>query len=147
EQLFEGAYDINRRRAGDEGPALGRYANDRYYSGGAYYFATLAGAQFYYTLATALNRGARLAVAPENTHFRTRLATAASADPSRIAAALIERGDAILRTVRRYTPPAGELSEQFDQTTGAQSSARELSWSYAAFITAVAARRQACRAT
>jgi len=147
EQLFEAAYDINRRRAADEGPALGRYANDRYYSGGAYYFATLAAAEFYYRLATALERGARFPVVPDNERFRARLGTASAEDRSRISPALIARGDAILRTVRRYTPASGELSEQFDQRTGDQSSARALSWSYAALITAAAARQRACRAT
>ena len=52
-----------------------------------------------------------------------------------------------MRTVRTFTPTGGELSEQFDQTTGAQSSAKHLSWSYAAFITAAASRTQACLPT
>ena len=51
------------------------------------------------------------------------------------------RGDAYLETVRAFTPASGDLSEQFDQTTGAQTSARHLAWSYAAFMTAIAARR------
>jgi len=33
------------------------------------------------------------------------------------------------------------LSEQFDQKTGAQTSAKHLAWSYAAFISCLAARR------
>ncbi|HEY4275294.1 MAG TPA: glycoside hydrolase family 15 protein [Rhizomicrobium sp.] len=51
------------------------------------------------------------------------------------------RGDAYLETVRAFTPESGDMSEQFDQTTGAQTSARHLTWSYAAFLTAVAARQ------
>ena len=43
--------------------------------------------------------------------------------------------------MRAFTPESGDLSEQFDQTTGAQTSARHLAWSYAAFMTAIAARR------
>jgi glucoamylase len=53
----------------------------------------------------------------------------------------IEKGDAYLETVRAFTPESGDLSEQFDQTDGAQTSARHLAWSYAAFLTAIAARR------
>ena len=53
----------------------------------------------------------------------------------------IEKGDAYLETVRAFTPESGDLSEQFDQNDGAQTSARHLAWSYAAFLTAVAARR------
>jgi glucoamylase len=51
-----------------------------------------------------------------------------------------------MATVRRFTPPTGELSEQFDQTDGHQSSAKDLAWSYASFITAVAAGRAAAQA-
>jgi glucoamylase len=54
---------------------------------------------------------------------------------------LIQRGDAFLETVRAFTPPSGDMSEQFDQNTGAQTSAKHLAWSYAAFISCVAARR------
>ena len=38
---------------------MGRYASDVYYSGGAYYFATLGAAEFYFTLASQLASGAR----------------------------------------------------------------------------------------
>ena len=39
-----------------------------------------------------------------------------------------------------------ELSEQFDRLTGVQISAKQLAWSYAAFITAAASRRRAYEA-
>jgi glucoamylase len=104
--LFNADYAINRGRPADRGPAMGRYAGDKYFSGGAYYFSTLAAAEFCYR------------------------------------AGLIARGDAYLRTVQAYTPLNGDLSEQFDQNTGQPNSARQLAWSYAAFITCVAARRR-----
>jgi glucoamylase len=62
------------------------------------------------------------------------------------AAAALERGDAMMRTVRAFTPTGGDLSEQFDRTTGAETSARNLAWSYAAFVTAAASRARALRA-
>jgi glucoamylase len=113
EALFDSAYPINQGRSSLMGPAMGRYARDRYFSGGAYYFSTLGAAEFCF------------------------LAAAQSDEPP----TWIKRGDAFLATVRRYTPENGELSEQFDQRTGAQTSARHLAWSYAAFISCVAARR------
>jgi glucoamylase len=117
--LFDAAYPINRdRHATGRGPALGRYPGDRYYSGGAYYFSTLGAAELCYR-------------------------AAAGADAARAWGA---RGDAYLATVRAYTPASGELSEQFDQATGAQASARHLAWSYAALITCAAARRAAAAA-
>ncbi len=105
-ELFDSTYAINRKRPSSRAPALGRYQGDHYYSGGAYYFTTLAAAEFHY------RAGDR------------------------------DRGNAYLETVRAFTPENGDLSEQFDQNSGAQTSARHLAWSYAAFLTAVAARRE-----
>lgn len=117
--LFDAAYPINHARPAGRGPAMGRYAGDVYYSGGAYYFSTLGAAEFC---------------------FR---AAAPGGEPAR---AWLARGDAYLATVRAYTPAGGELSEQFDQRSGAQTSAKHLAWSYAAFISCVAARRIAAAA-
>jgi glucoamylase len=148
EELFEAEYAINRERPAGRGPAMGRYRNDAYYSGGAYFFATLAVAEFYFTLAVALLSGAEMAVTDENRRFRQRLGIAEEAADSRaLAAAAIERGDAIMRTVQAYAPAGGDLSEQFDHETGAQTSAKHLSWSYAAFITAAVRRSHAYLAT
>jgi glucoamylase len=147
EELFEAEYAINQQRPRSHGAALGRYPQDRYYSGGAYYFSTLGAAQFYFALAVALAQGGILPVSGENRRFRRRLGLPDGASDRDSATRLaLERGDSFLRTVRAFTPAGGELSEQFDRTTGAQSSARHLSWSYAAFITAAAARAQALRA-
>jgi glucoamylase len=121
EVLFDAEYPINRNRPAGRGPAMGRYKGDVYYSGGAYYFSTLAAAEFCFRAAVGKNAGRDAA--------RT----------------FMNRGDAFLETVRAFTPPNGDMSEQFDQKTGAQTSARHLAWSYAAFISSVVARRDACR--
>jgi glucoamylase len=148
EELFEAQYAINRERPPGHGPALGRYANDHYYGGGAWFLATLAAAEFYFGLAQALRSGAKMAFVPENSRFRQRLGASPPADDgAQLARLAVARGDAIMRTVRAYTPESGALSEQFDRTTGAQTSAKHLSWSYAAFITAAASRERACRPT
>jgi glucoamylase len=114
EELFSREYLINRERPVGRGPAMGRYAGDVYYSGGAYFFSTLGASEFC---------------------FRT---AQASRDPD----SWVARGDGYLRTVRAYTPDNGDLSEQFDKQTGTQTSAKQLAWSYAAFISCVAARRR-----
>jgi glucoamylase len=115
EALFDSEYAINRDRGESRGPAMGRYAGDVYYSGGAYYFSTLAAAEFCFR------------AAPHSSSRKS----------------LIGRGDAYLETVRAYTPADGDLAEQFDQRTGSQTSARQLAWSYAAFITCAKARQLA----
>lgn len=116
EDLFARDYPINQALAPDRAPAMGRYAGDVYYSGGAYYFATLGAAEFYYRLAGALRDEGRL-----------------------------RKGDGFMATVRAHTPASGALSEQFDRTTGRQTSAKDLAWSYAALVTAAASRRKALR--
>ncbi len=114
EDLFGGEYALNRGRK--TGLVFGRYRGDNYVSGGAYFFSTFGAAEYYYRLAESL--------------------------PSE-AADLIAKGDAILSRTREFIPPPGDLSEQFDQTTGEQTSAPNLSWSYACFITAWNARQAA----
>lgn len=94
--------------------ALGRYPGDRYFDGSAWYLGSFAAAEYEYRRAHLLRDRAILA-----------------------------RGDAIMEAVRTVIPPSGELSEQFHPQTGAQLSARNLTWSYAAFITAWDARKTA----
>jgi len=129
EDLFASLYKINKEAPANRAPAMGRYANDRYYSGGAYYFSTLGAAEFYYRAAAA-----RCA---EPSHDEDH---AISFD------ALFRRGDMFMATVAAFTPESGDLSEQFDQVTGAQTSAKNLAWSHAAFISACASRADALSA-
>ncbi|MEO7773658.1 MAG: glycoside hydrolase family 15 protein [Steroidobacteraceae bacterium] len=111
--LFSELYPINRGRMA--GPAMGRYRGDRYFSGGAYYFSTFGAAELCFRAA---------AVCLDAATWRA-------------------RGDAFLDTIRDFTPASGDLSEQFDQADGRQTSARHLAWSYAAFISCIAARTAA----
>lgn len=147
EVLFEAEFAINRERPPGRGPAFGRYANDHYYGGGAWFLATLAAAEFYFRLARSLRTSAEMSIVPANASFRQRLGAGEAAPGEDWARRAIERGDAIMRTVQAFTPASGELSEQFDRSTGAQTSAKHLSWSYAAFITAAASRAEALRPT
>ena len=153
EELFDASYAINRGRAETRGPAMGRYAGDRYFTGGAYYFSTLGAAEFYYALAAAA-AGAEVPVTADNKEFLLRLGaeddSLALPPPApdhrkRRFEALLRRGDQFMATVAAYIPACGDLSEQFDQATGVQTSAKSLAWSHAALITAVARRRAALR--
>jgi glucoamylase len=116
EALFADEYAINREVRHHGGTAFGRYKGDCYYSGGAYFFSTFGAAEYYY---------------------RRAMATPG------LSQTFLSKGDAILAHVREFIPPSGDLSEQFDQTTGKPTSARDLAWSYASFLTARYARQQA----
>lgn len=116
EETFDREFAINRGREPGFGPAMGRSRDDGYFGGGAWYPVMLGVASLYY----------RLAAAGGLSGVKYR-----------------ERGDAMMRTVRKCTPDDGSLSEQFDRVSGAQTSARHLTWSYAAFITAAHDRQEA----
>lgn len=131
EALFDAAYPINLGRAPGHGPAMGRYEGDVYHSGGAWYLSTLGASEFCF----------RVAVSGTTT-----AGTTAVDASGRDARDWFARGDAALATVRVYTPASGDLSEQFDQRTGEQTSAKDLAWSYAAFISCARARRAAAAA-
>ncbi|MEJ2435881.1 MAG: glycoside hydrolase family 15 protein, partial [Pseudolabrys sp.] len=98
---------------GRDAPALGRYTGDRYFGGGAWYPTTLAAASLCYARARR---------------------------PGQDRATLLARGDAFMATMRALTPEDGALSEQVDRASGAQVSARHLTWSYASFIAAARER-------
>jgi glucoamylase len=65
--------------------------------------------------------------------------TATTASPQDAAAALRAAGDGMLQAIVFHSDHF-ELSEQFDATTGFEKSVSNLSWSYAAFLSAVRAR-------
>jgi glucoamylase len=123
ENLFAAEYPINQSLPRERGVAMGRYAGDRYYSGGAYYFATLAAAEFCYRLARAMaNRTPADETSNDYSLLMNNLADAGQAlDRPGVIAALLRRGDGFMSTVRAYTPAS-------------------------AFITAAASRRAALRA-
>ncbi|MBS7706074.1 glycoside hydrolase family 15 protein [Chelatococcus asaccharovorans] len=155
EALFAAELAINADGPGRTAPAIGRYKGDIYYGGGAFYLATLGVAEFYFRLAAAVRTGSSFAIDRYNEPFMTRIVghgllgqarwPANEPERERGAAAIAARGDAFMATVRHFTPPSGELSEQFDRATGAQTSAKDLGWSYAAFLTAIAARKKAAQ--
>ncbi|MBF9234545.1 glycoside hydrolase family 15 protein [Microvirga alba] len=145
EDLFIAEYRINNALRPGRGPAMGRYAGDHYVSGGAWYITTLAVAEFYYRLAGCLARGHGLACNDDNASFLARILDGRMSLPNEALTVLLERGDAFMATVRDYAPASGELSEQFDQSTGEPTSAKNLAWSYAAFITAYDARQHAIK--
>jgi glucoamylase len=119
EKLFARELPINRALPPGRGPALGRSRGDRYFGGGAWYPTTLAAAGLYYRRAQC---------------------------PGEDRDALTRRGDAFMATLRDLTPADGALSEQVDRETGAQTSARHLTWSYAAFVSTARLRAQAAGA-
>jgi len=66
---------------------------------------------------------------------------------SHLSAAIRAYADGFFAIVARYTPRGGGFAEQFDKASGIPASAVDLSWSYAAALTAFRARKGESGAT
>ena len=141
------AYPINVIDAPNGiGPLIGRYLGDEYDglsltsdTGHPWVVCTCSFAQLYYELAGAIQRGAAVPADPLADSFLTQVGVNAASAPADVVAALRSAGDSMLNAVI-YHSNYLELSEQFDQGTGFEKSVANLTWSYAAFLLAVAAR-------
>ena len=147
------AYPINvDDRARGFGPMLGRYPGDTYDGdtsdnvdvGHPWAICTANYAQLCYHLATAFRAGDGVDVDDLSGPFFVQVgldeATVADhARADRVAAALTDAGDRMLQAVLFHSDHQ-HLSEQFDRVTGFEKSVQDLTWSYAAYLSAVRAR-------
>lgn len=148
---FRTIYGVNSGIPSGAAVAIGRYPEDVYYNGNPWYLATLAAAEQLYLALHQLNAQGSLNITSTSLPFWRSLDASAtegsypSSSPTyaSLTAALKAYADAYIAVVQKYTPADGALAEQFDRNTGAPLSAKHLTWSYAAVLTAVAARNDA----
>ncbi|KAG6899208.1 hypothetical protein C0993_012311 [Termitomyces sp. T159_Od127] len=141
-------YALNTGIPSNQGYATGRYAEDVYYSGNPWYLTTLAVAEQLYDALIVWNITGSLDVTPVSFPFfahlvwGTRVGTysAGSSTFAVLTAAVKTYADSFVGVVAKYTPADGSLAEQFTRTDGTPTSARDLTWSYAALLTANDAR-------
>jgi glucoamylase len=143
------AFPINRSDADHGlGPLLGRYPGDSYdgdtaapVSGGhPWALSTCAFAELLYRLALTIAQGTPVPADPLAAGFLGELEIDATTPPAEAIGALLKAGDRMLGAVVLHSDHL-ELSEQFDATTGFEKSVRNLTWSYASFLSATRARR------
>jgi glucoamylase len=140
-------YPINGADAGRGiGPLLGRYPGDVYdgdtdaMAGDHPWALTTANfAELYYRLASSICSSAVIPSGPLAARFLGQAGIAPPATPAQAVTALRAAGDAMLQAIVFHSDHL-ELSEQFDATTGYEKSVSNLSWSYAAFLSAIRAR-------
>jgi glucoamylase len=131
------------------GPLLGRYPGD-VYDGDTdaqtgdhpWAVSTATFAELYYRLANQVTTSRTVPLDSLSAGFFSQVGINASTTPAAAAAALQDAGDQMLQAVIFHSDNL-ELSEQFDATTGYEKSVRNLSWSYASFLSAVRARNAA----
>jgi glucoamylase len=129
------------------GPLLGRYPGDTYdgdmadhvVGGHPWALCTCNFAELYYRLAAQIAATGTIPFDEKSAGFFGQVGVGAGALPLDAAAALEQAGDAMLAAVIYHSDNL-ELSEQFDGWTGYEKSVRDLTWSYAAFLSAVRAR-------
>lgn len=154
EEAFKILYPINRGNH-SVGLAMGRYPEDRYFGGNAWVLTTLAFAEFYYRLALEYYDAGEIIINERNIDFFTMLLKNRFKAPSLTPGIIIpsdaplfdiiliklrEYGDTFVSRIQFHALPDGSLSEQMDKETGFMISAKDLTWNYAAFTTAIWAR-------
>ncbi|MBK5653190.1 MAG: glycoside hydrolase family 15 protein, partial [Rhizobium sp.] len=148
-----------------EGTGIGRYPEDVYdgygtskRGGNPWFLCTSSAAEVLYRTASHIAVSSNITITPLALPFyRSLLATSSLdveagvfGDSDPVYHSIIERlkvtGDGFLEVVKTHVDAAGSMSEQFDRVTGYMRGARDLTWSYGAFLGAVRARKVAASA-
>lgn len=145
---FRANYSINAGIKQGQAVAVGRYAEDIFYTGNPWYLANFASAEQLYDALYQWNKTGSVIVDGVNQAFfkdlvpdiSTGTYTSDSPTFAAIATAVKSYADGFLSIAQKYTPANGALSEQYSKDNGTQLSAVDLTWSYAAFLTANARR-------
>ncbi|KAI0064154.1 glycoside hydrolase family 15 protein [Artomyces pyxidatus] len=147
-ESFRNIYSINSKNA--TALATGRYPEDSYMGGNPWYLSTAAVAEQLYDTVTVWTNTSQLEITPVSLPFFHQLLAPQNAtvgvynatSPVYQAAVGAARNlaDSYVAVHAKYTPSSGALAEQFDRASGVPKSAADLTWSYAAILTAFRAR-------
>ncbi|GMF75551.1 unnamed protein product [Aspergillus oryzae] len=129
---FRSVYGINNGRGAGKAAAVGRYAEDTYQGGNPWLWdkqgqvnVTETSLPFFKDLSSNVTTGS--------------YAKSSSAYES-LTSAVKTYADGFISVVQEYTPDGGALAEQYSRDQGTPVSASDLTWSYAAFLSAVGRR-------
>lgn len=145
---FRSIYSINSGIAEGTAVAVGRYPEDSYYNGNPWYLCTLAAAELLYDALITWESQGYITVTSTSLAFFQDLDSSVTAGTyssgsstyTTLYNAVYDYADGYVNVVATYTPSNGSLSEQFDKSTGSPLSAYDLTWSYAAFLSASSRR-------
>jgi glucoamylase len=145
-----------------KGTGIGRYPEDVYdgygnsnRGGNPWFLCTSSAAEILYRTASFISMSSNLTITSLALPFYQSLLSTSSLDvhvgtfgPSdALYNSIIERlkvaGDGFLEVVKAHVDAEGSMSEQFDRIDGYMRGARDLTWSYGAFLGAVRARKKA----
>ncbi|KAL4919494.1 Six-hairpin glycosidase-like protein [Aspergillus aurantiobrunneus] len=141
---FRDIYAVNSGISAGTAVAVGRYPEDSYYNGNPWYLTTLAAAEQLYNSIHQWDRQGSVTITSTSLAFFRDLHSSAAtgtydsstATYTSIVNAVRTYADGYMRVVQTYAQPNGSLAEQFSRSDGTPTSARDLTWSYAALLTA-----------
>ena len=141
---FRYAYAINSGIPLGQAVAVGRYTEDTYYGGNPWYLITFAAAEQLYDALYQWNNIGSLTITSVSLNFfkdvypSAAVGTYASGSSvyTAITTAVKTYADGYMAKAQQYTPSSGALAEQFSRSDGSPLSAADLTWSYAAFLSA-----------
>ncbi|CAK4030843.1 extracellular glucoamylase [Lecanosticta acicola] len=152
---FRSVYSINSGIPEGTGVAVGRYSEDQYQGGNPWYLNTFAAAEQLYDAVYTWNQTGSITITSISLAFfqaiypsaSTGTFTSSSATFTSIINAVTAYADSYMANAQQYTPSSGALAEQYSRNDGTPLSAGDLTWSYAAFLTAFNARKAAMPAS
>jgi glucoamylase len=138
--LFCSEYAINTADTskGLPGVLYGRYANDNYAGGNPWVLSTAALASLFYRAAQASLKTVPSPSALNAWKIALNSATDLPTESNALAQVFLAQGDGVLQRLRSHVIAREfHLDEQIDRNTGAQMSAKDLTWSYAEVLNAL----------
>ncbi|KAF8248010.1 hypothetical protein K440DRAFT_583955 [Wilcoxina mikolae CBS 423.85] len=150
---FKPLYPINTA-ANSPGVAIGRYTSDVYDGVGVsvahpWFICTFTVAEVLFTAINEFNSTGSITISQLSEPFFKQFLpstvvgstyTPASPEYSTIVSGMREYADTFVSTAQTHVRGNGSMSEQFSRYDGFQKGARDLTWSYASFLTTVWAR-------
>lgn len=145
---FRSVYTINSGIAEGTAVAVGRYPEDVYYNGNPWYLCTLAAAEQLYDALIVWGSQGYIEVTSTSLAFFKDFDDSVTAGTYESSSttyttlfdAVTTYAEGYMNVVATYAASNGSLSEQFDKSTGNPLSAYDLTWSYAAFLSAASRR-------
>ncbi|KAF7185931.1 Glucoamylase [Pseudocercospora fuligena] len=161
---FRSIYSINSGIAAGKGVAVGRYQEDSYQGGNPWYLNTFAAAEQLYDAVYQWKKAGSITITAISLPFFKDVYAAATTGTfssststfNSIVSAVGTYADSYMSNAvspkdelvqQQYTPQSGALAEQYSRSNGGPLSAGDLTWSYAAFLTAFNARKAAMPAS
>ncbi|KAL2017274.1 hypothetical protein VTK56DRAFT_2343 [Thermocarpiscus australiensis] len=141
---FRSIYAINSGIPQGKAVAVGRYSEDVYFNGNPWYLATFAAAEQLYDAIYVWEIQGSITITQVSLPFFKDLVPSVTAGTyasssstyQSILDAVFAYADGFMDMAGQHAYPNGSLPEQFDRNTGQPLSAADLTWSYAAFLSA-----------